>query len=44
MKHLHAQWIIDECNQLPPFEDKKIILAGWKASEILDVLIKDLTG
>ena len=43
MKPLHAQWIIDECNHLPPFEGKKI-LAGWKASEISDALIKDLTG
>ena len=44
MKPLHAQWIIDECNHLPPFEGKKIILAGWKAAEISDALIKDLTG
>ena len=38
MKPLHAKWVIDVFNQLSSFEGKKVILAGWKASGILDAL------
>ena len=44
MKHLHAQWIIHVYNQLPSFEHKVVILAGWKASGISDNLTKSLAG
>ena len=38
MKPLHAKWVIDIFNQLSSFEVEKVILAGWKASRILDAL------
>ena len=44
MKPLHAKWVIDVFNQLSSFERKKVILAGWKASRILDALERGQAG
>ena len=41
---LPAQWKIGVYNQLPSFEHKVVILAGWKASGISDNLTKSLAG
>ena len=38
MKSFHAKWAIDAFNQLSSFEEKKLILAGWNALEILNSL------
>ena len=44
MKPLHIKWVIDVFNQLSSFEGKKVILAGWKASGILDAVERSLAG
>ena len=38
MELLHTQWIIYVLGQLLSFEEKKIILAEWKAAGISDAL------
>ena len=44
MKPLHVKWVINLFNQLSSFERKKVILAGWKASGILNALERGLAG
>ena len=38
LKPLHAGWMVDLYNQMTTEDGKRIILAGWRATDILDAV------
>ena len=40
LKRLHAEWLTDFYNLMTTSEGKDVILSGWKAAEIIQVIEK----
>ena len=38
LKPLHAQWVVDFCNEMTNVKEKHVIESAWRAAEITDAI------